>query len=419
MDERIYDLLNDVEIDLDEYEEKELSSKEKQKIENRLLREVRNMKTENRKMKEQGKDRKRENKEAGKRQETGKQRGSGKTGRKAAGIAAAACVAVSAIAIGSNPVAAKALLSNLYEKIIAGNEGEKDAEEKREIYTKIGEESIPADSVAESVAESSGKEAVLEAEDAGVTLRVCDVFCDGYKLYYTLELETDNENLTGEEIDGIFSDVVLEEKAEQTCEVWIDGENESFPFSFQKQADGTFTSVQDCSFFATMKPKSYENGDVLPVDICIKRFEGVDYDSHDGTTGEYVRTNVVEGEWRLSFPVTVDTSANVVTEINQEDNGVRLVDAVRTNATLNLTVEAPDFSKEPYNDPYNDPEIGIKDEAGNWMQMLGCYDGIRDDGTHVYQITLLDNGDKDFYLDVTERKNEDAKQIAGIAFHVE
>lgn len=403
MDEKIYDLLNDVEIDLDEYKEKELSSKEKQKIEDRLLREVRNMK-----------NKKQENEGAEKRQEAGIQRSSGKTGRKAAGIAAAACIAVSAIAIGSNPVAAKALLSNLYEKIIAGSEGEKNADEIREIYTKIGEESVPAN----SVAESSGKASVLEAEDAGIRLRVCDIFCDGYKLYYTLELETDNEKLAGEEIDGIFSDVVSEKK-EQTCEVWVDGENESFPFTFQKQADGTFTSVQDYNLFATIEPKSYENGDVLPIDICIKRFEGVDYDSHDAASGEYVHTDVVEGEWRLSFPVTVDTSANVVTEINKEDNGVRLVDAVRTKATLNLTVEAPDFSKEPYNDPYNDPEIGIKDRAGNWMQMLGCYDGVRDDGTHVYQITLLYNDEKEFYLDVTEKKNEDAKQIAGIAFHVE
>lgn len=402
MDERIYDLLNDVEIDLNEYEEKELSSKEKQKIENRLLREVRNMK-----------NRKQENEGAGKRQEAGKQRSSGKTGRKAAGIAAAACIAVSAIAIGSNPVAAKALLSNLYEKIIAGSEGEKDADEIKEIYTKIGEESARA----EAVAESADKEAVLEAEDAGIKLRVCDVFCDGYKLYYTLELETDNEILTAEEVDGIFSDDIFT-KSEQTCEVWVDGENESFPFNFEKQADGTFTSVQDYDFFAAETPKNYENGDIVPVEITIRSFGGVDYDNHD-ETGEYVHTDMVEGEWKLSFPVTVDTSANVVTEINKEDNGVRLVNAVRTKATLNLTVEAPDFSKAPYYDPYNDPEIGIKDAAGNWMIMLGCYDGIADDGTHVYQITLLDNGEKDLYLDVTERKNEDAKQIAGIEFHVE
>ena len=52
MDHKIYDLLNDVEMDLDEYEEKELSSEEKQKIENRLLQEVRTMKRETRKNKE-------------------------------------------------------------------------------------------------------------------------------------------------------------------------------------------------------------------------------------------------------------------------------------------------------------------------------------------------------------------------------
>lgn len=393
MDDRIYDLLNDVEMDLDEYEEKELSSKEKQKIEQRLLQEVKKMK----------------------KQEAGKGKKSGKTGRKIAGIAAAACVAVSAIAIGSNPVAAKALLGSLYEKIIAGNEGEKNAEEIKEIYTKIGEESVPAESV-QTV--SAGEEVILEAEDAGVSLRVCDIFCDGYKLYYTLEVKTDNEKLTGEEVDGIFTGNYFPKGDGNCVTVMVDGEDESFPITFQKQADGTFTTVQDYSFFATEAPRNYENGDILPVEISIKSFIGVDYDNHD-EEGEYVQTDAVEGEWRLSFPVTVDTSANVVTEINKEDNGVRLVNAVRTKATLNLTIEAPDFSKAPYNDRYNDPDIGIKDVAGNWMTMLGCYDGIGEDGTHVYQITLLDNGEKEFYLDVTERTDENPAQIAGIAFQAE
>lgn len=393
MDDRIYDLLNDVEMDLDEYEEKELSSKEKQKIEQRLLQEVKKMK----------------------KQEAGKGKRSGKTGRKIAGIAAAACVAVSAIAIGSNPVAAKAFLGSLYEKIIAGNEGEKNAEEIKEIYTKIGEESVPAESV-QSV--SAGEEVILEAEDAGVSLRVCDIFCDGYKLYYTLEVKTDNEKLTGEEVDGIFTGNYFPKGDRNCVTVMVDGEDESFPITFQKQADGTFTTVQDYSFFATEAPRNYENGDILPVEISIKSFIGVDYDNHD-EEGEYVQMDAVEGEWRLSFPVTVDTSANVVTEINKEDNGVRLVNAVRTKATLNLTIEAPDFSKAPYNDRYNDPDIGIKDAAGNWMTMLGCYDGIGEDGTHVYQITLLDNGEKEFYLDVTERTDENPAQIAGIAFRVE
>ena len=394
MDYRIYDLLNDVEMDLDEYEEKELSSKEKQKIEQRLLQEVKKMK----------------------KQEAGKGKRSGKTGRKIAGIAAAACVAVSAMAIGSNPVAAKALLGSLYEKIIAGNEGEKDAEEMNEIYTKIGEESMTADSVA---ADSMEEAPVLETEDAGVNLRVCDIFCDGYKIYYTLELITDNKDLTSNEIDGIqTAKTASDGEWHSACKVGIDGEDDNCLLTFRRQEDGTYASVENYSLFATEKQRNYENGDVIPIEISIKSFMGEDYDNHD-EEGEYVHTANVEGEWKLSFPVTVDTSDNVVTEINKEDNGVRVVNAVRTKATLNLIIEAPDFSKEPYNDPYNDPDIGIRDAAGNWMQMLGCYDGINGDGTHVYRITLLDNGEKDFYLDVTERTDENPEQIAGIAFQVE
>ncbi len=47
MDEKIYDLLNNVQMNLDEYEETELSSKEKQKIRKRLLQKVRHMKKNN------------------------------------------------------------------------------------------------------------------------------------------------------------------------------------------------------------------------------------------------------------------------------------------------------------------------------------------------------------------------------------
>ena len=65
-----------------------------------------------------------------------------KKGWKIAGIAAAACVAVSAVAVGSNPVAARALLSETFQKIISGVEGKKNGDELQEIYTKIGKESV-------------------------------------------------------------------------------------------------------------------------------------------------------------------------------------------------------------------------------------------------------------------------------------
>ncbi len=212
-------------------------------------------------------------------------------------------------------------------------------------------------------------------------------------LYYTLQLETDNKELAGEE--------------------------NQYPIVFEKQEDGTFTSVQDYNFFANENRRTYQNGDVIPIEIDITALMGWDYEKHD-EEGNYVRTEAVNGQWKLSFPVTVEMADNQVQEINKEDNGVKVVSIARGRATLNLIIEEPDYSKEPYNDPYNDPDTSIKGSDGKDLQWLCNYRQMREDGTSISYITLLDNGEKNLCLEVMERKpEEERKQIASIEFPVE
>ena len=382
MDKKIYDLLNNVQMNLDEYEEIELSSKEKQKIRKRLLREVRNMKKHNK-------------------------RASGK-GLKIAGAAVAACLAVSVIAVGSNSVEAKALFGEIYQKIISGSKDKKDADRIQELYTRIGEESVP-------VEEGEGVKTETEAEN--VKIAVSDIYCDGYMLYYTLQLETDNKEFAKEEVDGIIADG--KEGTPPVCTVWVDGEANQCLIDFEKQEDGTFTSVQDYNFFANENRRTYQNGDVIPIEINITALTGWDYVNHD-EEGYYMRTETVNGQWKLSFPVTVEMADNQVQEINKEDNGVKVVSIVRGRATLNLVIEEPDYSKEPYNDPYNDPDMGIIGSDGKDLQWLRSYREIREDGTSIKYITLLDNGEENLCLEVMEKKpEEERKQIASIEFQVE
>ena len=99
MEEKIFDLLNDVKVNFDEYDAKDLSPEEKKQVQERVLREVRAMRKNNYKNRV-------------------------KRGWKIAGIAAAACVAVSVAAIRSNPAAARALLSETFQKLISGTEGQ-------------------------------------------------------------------------------------------------------------------------------------------------------------------------------------------------------------------------------------------------------------------------------------------------------
>lgn len=382
MDEKIYDLLNNVQMNLDEYEETELSSKEKQKIRKRLLQEVRHMKKNN--------------------------KNASVKGLKIAGAAAAACLLISVIAVGSNPVEAKALFGEIYQKIISGSRDDKDAGRIQELYSRIGAESVPVE---------EGEGIKTEAEWENVQIGVSDIYCDGYMLYYTLQLETDNKELAGEEVDGIRAEG--KEGTPPTCTIWVDGEENQYPIVFEKQEDGTFTSVQDYNFFANENRRTYQNGDVIPIEIDITALMGWDYEKHD-EEGNYVRTEAVNGQWKLSFPVTVEMADNQVQEINKEDNGVKVVSIARGRATLNLIIEEPDYSKEPYNDPYNDPDTCIKGSDGKALQWLCNYRQMREDGTSISYITLLDNGEKNLCLEVMERKpEEERKQIAGIEFQVE
>ena len=135
--------------------------------------------------------------------------------------------------------------------------------------------------------------------------------------------------------------------------------------------------------------------------------------------GEYMSTGKVDGEWKMSFPVTVDRSANVTYQINKDDNGVKVCDVVKTKAGLVLTVETPDFAKKPYNDPYNDPDLAVVDTDGNCLQWL--YGGIykqNDDGTAIYKIMVLYENQTDLTFEVTN-KNVNDKKIASIDFEIQ
>ncbi|MCI8377917.1 MAG: DUF4179 domain-containing protein [Lachnospiraceae bacterium] len=381
MEKKICELLNDVEMDFGKYEAEELPPLEKKRLKKRLLWEVRQM------------DKNRKTNRV-------------KKGWKVAGIAAAACMAVSVVAVGSNPVAARELFSQTFQKIISGTEGEKDGDELKEIYTKIGEESVPA--------KAEGQKSVLMAEDSGVTVRVSDIYCDGYMLYYTLEVKTDHPELTKKGVDGISTfDGAKEYEA---CRIEIDGNDESFPISFKKQSDGTFTSVQSYNCYTSENPKEYQNGDTIPVKLDMKQFLGYDYDKHD-KSGEYVHTEIVKGNWGLSFEAVVDTSQNVERKIDKESNGVKIVKAVRTKAALNLELELPNFAAEPFNDKYNDPDEEFLGKDGKSVRWLSNYIKMNKDGSSVMYVTLLDDGGEDYRLVVTN-KNVDGRKLADIKFKV-
>ncbi len=402
MEKNIYGLLNEVDTDLTEYEELELSSQELKQHKQRIMMEVKNM--ENRLDK------------GGRRK--------GKVWMKAAGVAAACVIAIGGAAA-ANPVLAKELFSDVFGKLIQNAQGEKYEKEDTEMFTKIGENAVAIQSEVEGRQDEgqsqAGESYVTTVEQNGVTLSISDVYCDGYVLYYTATLQSADEGLS--QADGI----VIDAKDGRSSQIALEGiDMEGYSTRpFEKSEDGTYVSVQQIDL---MNPTDMECKSVdlklgekqsIVVDWSIWNLIGHKWDQWD-EQGEYMLTGRVDGEWHLRFPVTIDRAANETFDIGKEENGITVKSGTKTKAGLVVEVELPDFRQEPYNDPYNDPYMGICDSEGNFLQWMNQRTDLHEDGTSVMQIMVLYDGQKDLTFQVTNKnvKDLDDDLIANIGFEV-
>lgn len=388
MEKNIYKLLNEIEMDLSEYEDLELSPLEKESAKQRILREVKSMEPKTRK----NRNRKR-------------------VWMAAAGTAAACALVLTAIGI-ANPTLAENLFSDTFGKLIDNARGEKNEEEKTAIYSKIGEKSVEAE--AELARQENPEEYSISAEDNGVTISVSDIYCDGYVLYYTASLTTEREDLN--QSDGIL----IASKEVGSDILKIEGMDMSgySSQSFEKTDDHLFVSAHEINLLSDEGGGSFETGEdgTIVADWTITNLTGKLWDSWDAQ-GEYESTGRVEGTWHLRFPVTVDTSKNETFAIDQEANGIVVKDAVKTKAGLVVHVHLPDFRKEPYNDPYNDPYIGIKNADGSFLQWMAQRYKENADGTTESWIMVLYNGEKELYFEAST-KEEDSTMLAEIGFQI-
>ena len=383
MKKNVYGLLNEIEMDFNEYEDLELSPKEKEAYKRRILQEVNRM-------------------------------SAGKKNRKwkmAAGMAAACAVTIGAIGA-ANPILAENMFGSVFGKLISNAKGEKYEEEDIERFTKIGEKSV--DVQAEVSKQQDAEEYKTSAESNGVTISVSDIYCDGYVLYYTASLKTDHEGLG--QADGILTQF----KEGGSEELKIEGLDTSGYFSrpFEKAEDGTFVSANDIDLMGDFGSETSAQGEekTIIVDWTMYKLQGNLWDNWD-ESGEYAITEEVEGEWHLRFPVTIDDSGNETYAIDREENGITVEDAVRTKAGLVVHVNLPDFRKEPYNDPYNDPDIAIKDAQGNCLQWMSQKWDEHDDGTTECWIMVLYDGESDLSFEVNA-KDENRTLIADIPFQI-
>lgn len=370
MEKDIYRLLNEIEMDLNEYEVLGLSSRKKERCKQKILSEVKKMKKKKVNMR-----------------------------LVTAGMAAGFALMIGAVGIAGS-VSASNLFGEVFEKLIGAAKGEKDEKEEREILTKIGEQSVPVQSDVKQQEDS-----VTTVEHDGVTISVTDLYCDGYVLYYTAMLQTENEAM--QQADGIGLNAATKEGQMEVKVDQMDAYSMSQPFT--KADDGSFVKMEKIDL---MGLELGEDKETVMVDWTLADLTGYCEEQWD-EQGEYQSTGTLEGTWKLHFPVTVDRSGNETIEIQKEENGILLENAVKTKSGLVVTVSLPNFSGEPYNDSYNDPDIGIKDAQGNFLQWLGQNADYKEDGSARMQIMVLYDGQKDLSFEVTN-KNVDGSVIANI-----
>lgn len=383
MGENIYDLLNNVEMDMTDYNEEKLSPWEKSKAKHRIIKEVRAM--ENRK-------------KVAKRKKI------------MAAVAALAFVSVGTVGLG-NQVFAKGLFSDVIDNLFNISKGTKYESEDTKRYTLLGENSVD---VSEEIKKAGNKDYNISADSNGVNISVSDIYCDGYMLNYTASLKTDDKGLKA-------ADWISPSYKEGSNYFVINGVNigpAGSSMSFTKADDGTFV-MSGSIYFANISDEiDLKDADTLDVEYVFTDLIGSDSDEWD-EQGEYVTTGKAEGEWKLHFPVTVNRDNNEQFVINKTENGVCLKNAVKTQAGLVVEIETPDFSGEPFGDKYNDPDISISDSDGKDLIWLGGNSTENEDGTAVWQIMVLYEGQKDLELNVINKNvGEGTQVIANIPFNL-
>lgn len=402
MNEKIFEMLNDAEINLDEYEAELLSSEEAEKIEISVLKGIRKMKRK-------------------------KSERSRKRAVKIAGTAVAACMTICVAAAAADQVRAKNMLGGAFVNLISSLDGNhEETLDIQEKYKNIGEKAISV----EEMGGNNPQGGILETSDAGVTIAAKDIYCDGYTIFYTLEMKVDDENLKAADFVTGSCQEEGAEGEERLAKVLLNGERYEEVVEnrtgWVKGTDGSYTAINsiDLWYLTCHDGKQYQNGETLSVSYEVNRIwgfqEGVYEEAgEDGLESTFYKPVVEkEGKWKLEIPVTVDTSSNVVTKYgDKEENGVKLVSVTKAKAVLGIVVELPDLRKEPYFDPYNDPDIAITGAGGEELQWLGNYREKRADGGSTCRIIVLDKGDDTLKLEVVN-KNNGGSTIAQIEFQI-
>lgn len=312
------------------------------------------------------------------------------------GFVAAACMAFALVGIlFANPAFAMELplIGNIFERL----QQQPDPYGKdRNAYEEIAGHSQKTNSP-ESTATS-----------AGITLGVSDAYCDGYDLYFTLSATTEEEYIMEADSMNLLS--------------YKNGS--SIPNSTFAEINGIEVPSD-----AMHLVKSDDHTFVTLVRIPVKNLaqspgEKIDFPEEmeiviSCSTIEAKRTNdtsyfsMTDGEWNLFFHASVDRSNNETVELENENNGFVIRQAVKTPSNFHFRVEIPEEWVE------RNPGIQIFDSAGNKIELMDGTNESLDNGNVLQEWTAVHTDAEDFLLKVIDKNNtksDERVEIAEIPF---
>lgn len=403
MKKNVYDLLNEVKVDIAEYEVEPLSSEETMRIKKKLFKEMNCMKKKN--------------------------------GKKSYGIKVAAAACAMVILAGGATAVAKGVFNEEIEQLINAAKNGKDGPEEVALYEKIGENMAQSEKVIT-------EEDRLTVEEQGITLSITDSFCDGYSLYFVIRLSGDEKLLNNSDfITASYEwvETAAEEERKELEEMGcLHAKVNGIPVavncdSYRRVENGDYVMMGrvDLLYMMEQGELNLEEIEQLDVEYRVRQLVGSDQDEYEfhmeeemdeeGKVvemeyGEYVTTMDVCGDWSLRFTVPVDKSGNQEFAINKEENGILLKKGIKTPLGLMVEVELPDMTKEPYNDAYNDPDVAIYN-GEEFAQWIAAHSKIHEDNSSTMLIEVLYNGEADMSLQVVN-KNVDGSVIANIPFEI-
>ena len=319
----------------------------------------------------------------------------------------------------ANPAFAERIYSQTIGALIETVKGSKYEEEDRTLFKNVGSKALEVSEAIKRESEDGTVDQkqpyVTSVTDQGVTLSVSEVYFDGYILYYTLEIQTEDPEL-------INADIILGPDSD-FGETWdetngilkITGDMEmstQMTTAFRKAENGLFAAMdrQDLAPEAWADTGNGENQGNMEIELSFNKFTGRLLNEYD-SKGNYKKSGVIEGEWNLYFPVISSSADNKTWALNENMNDITITQIKATPANLIIDYQYPDTKAEDF----EDIRVNIFDQDGNPIPYDRIYFGPWDSPENQFKIIALN--DKTTQIQIQFIKN-DTNQTEIASFHI-